>query len=413
MRSPDPPSPPTPRVRAALPWCGAVAYPVALFLAMNAGPDDSALLRLLLTGCVTLLVVPLLGRHPLPALYALLAGTLCTAPLAPSWTLACIPVIASAAAVAVVAATRTRRAAFTAASTALAAHLATAWLLRPGQPVTPDRFPPDPFPPSRVPPNAAEPVTGPLTQGPLLGTALLLLLLQVTALVAGRALAERRAHAEALRARTASDAVTAERLRIAREVHDMIAHSVGVMAIQAGVGRRVIGSRPDAARDALASIEDTGRQTLAELRRTLGALRRDDGDGQAPGLAALPGLVAATSGAGVRVEVTEHGTPRPLPHDVDLAAYRIVQEALTNVARHAPGSSCRVVLDHGSPGDPALSLLVENDGPATPAVSPAPGYGITGMRERVTLLGGDFAAAPRPGGGFRVTARLPVPAAVA
>ncbi|WP_052851807.1 sensor histidine kinase [Streptomyces avicenniae] len=375
----------SPRARTALAWVAALVHPAALAHAMTAGPDNSTGLRMFLTGCATALVVPLLRRDPWPALFLLLTGTVCVVVGGAPWDLVLLPVVANTAAVGVVAATRPRREGLAAAAVALAAQAGAGTLVGSGRDV-------------------------------FVSTVALLALAQVVALLTGLSARERRAHADALRERTAAEAVTAERLRIARELHDMIAHSVGVMAIQAGVGRRVIGTRPDAARDALAAIEDTGRRTLAELRRTLGALRRDDApgpasDGPAPGLADLAGLVAATSGAGVRVEVTVRGTPRPLPHDIDLAAYRIVQEALTNVVRHAGVASCRVVLDHG---DAALTLAVEDDGPGpAPGARAAPGYGIAGMRERVALLRGEFTATPRPGGGFRVTARLPVPAAVA
>ncbi|MGV4980905.1 sensor histidine kinase [Streptomyces sp. NRAIS4] len=226
---------------------------------------------------------------------------------------------------------------------------------------------------------------------------------------------ERREHAVALRAQEVAEAVTAERLRIARELHDVIAHSVGIIAIQAGVGSRVIHTQPDAAREALHAIETTSRQTLSGLRRTLVALRRAEPDlatgeqappAPAPGLADIERLAAATADAGVRVEVRISGERRPLPADVDLSAYRIVQEALTNVVRHAGTGRCAVGLDYGNE---ELSVEVVDDGRGVAGDGPAHGFGLIGMRERAALLHGRFSAGPRPEGGFRVAARLPLP----
>jgi signal transduction histidine kinase len=211
-----------------------------------------------------------------------------------------------------------------------------------------------------------------------------------------------------LAAAVGAQAVAAERLQIARELHDMIAHSIGVIAIQAAAGRRLIDTRPDQARDALSTIEDTSRETLAALRRTVSALRRaETGDaplGPAPGLAELDRLVASTMAAGVEVEVRRRGTPRPVAADIDLAAFRIIQEALTNVVRHAKTRDCRVTLIYH---ETELAVEVDDDGPV--AQVPCSGHGITGMRERAALLNGRFAAGPRPEGGFRVAAHLPLP----
>ncbi|MCC5474690.1 sensor histidine kinase [Streptomyces barringtoniae] len=226
---------------------------------------------------------------------------------------------------------------------------------------------------------------------------------------------ERREHAVALRAQEVAEAVTAERLRIARELHDMIAHSVGIIAIQAGVGSRVIHTQPDAARDALRAIESTSRQTLSGLRRTLVALRQAEPDtataertppAPSPGLADVERLAAATAEAGVRVEVRVSGERRPLPADVDLSAYRIVQEALTNVVRHAGTGYCTVAVDYGNE---ELSVEVVDDGCGAAGEGSGHGFGIVGMRERAALLHGRFSAGPRPEGGFRVAARLPLP----
>lgn len=229
---------------------------------------------------------------------------------------------------------------------------------------------------------------------------------------------ERREHAVALRSQQVAEAVTAERLRIARDLHDMVAHSIGIIAIQAGVGSRVIQTQPAEAREALRAIEATSRETLSGLRRTLVSLRQADPGAAdreqaslapSPGLADLERLAAATADAGVRVDVRHSGSQRPLPADIDLSAYRIVQEALTNVVRHAGTGHCRVAIDHG---DEELSVEVVDDGPGTIENGSAQGFGLVGMRERVGLLHGHLTAGPRPEGGFRVAARLPLPAPV-
>ncbi|MFE6866413.1 sensor histidine kinase [Kitasatospora sp. NPDC057692] len=237
-------------------------------------------------------------------------------------------------------------------------------------------------------------------------------LIAVIAWLVGRSVHQSRAHAQALSARAAAEAVTAERLRIAREMHDTVAHSIGIVALQAGAARRVIDTRPDRAREALGEIETAGRETLAGLRRMLGALRRADDSAEPagaalrpPGLADLDGLTAATTAAGVRVDVRWHGERRPLPPEIDLAAFRIVQESVANVVRHAAAPSCRVTVDHRRPAELAIEVTDRGRGRGT---APGVGYGLAGLRERVALLHGEFDAAPRPGGGFRVAARLPV-----
>ncbi|MFF2412719.1 sensor histidine kinase [Streptomyces sp. NPDC058092] len=236
--------------------------------------------------------------------------------------------------------------------------------------------------------------------------------------MAGLLSRERREHAVALRAQEVAEAVTAERLRIARELHDMVAHSIGIIAIQAGVGSRVIQTQPAEAREALRAIEATSRDTLSGLRRTLVSLRQADRGAAtseqsprapSPGLADVERLAAATAGAGVRVDVCCSGEQRPVPADIDLSAYRIVQEALTNVVRHAATGRCRVAIDYG---DEELSVEVVDDGRGATGNGSAQGFGIIGMRERVGLLGGRLSAGPRPEGGFRVAARLPLPAPI-
>ena len=215
-----------------------------------------------------------------------------------------------------------------------------------------------------------------------------------------------------MRAQATAQTAMAERLRIARELHDMVAHSIGIIAIQAGAGRRVFDARPGEARDALAAIEATSRETLSGLRRMVTGLRRagpEPGPGQpplgpAPGLADIERLAAMTLDAGVKVEVDWHGSREPLPADIDLSAFRIIQEAVTNVVRHAGIGQCQVSIDQQ---DGLLSIEITDSGRGGGAAGT--GYGITGMRERAALLGGDLSAGPRPGGGFRVAARLPLP----
>jgi len=235
----------------------------------------------------------------------------------------------------------------------------------------------------------------------------------IIAWLIGHSIRQAHAQAELVRAQAAAQTALAERLRIARELHDIVAHSIGIIAIQAGSGSRVFDARPDEARDALAAIEAASRETLSGLRRMVTGLRSADAEpgrepaplGPVPGLADLERLAATTLDAGVRVEVDWRGRREPLPADIDLSAFRIIQEAVTNVVRHAGTDRCQVVIDTR---DGQLSIEVTDGGHGGDAAGT--GYGITGMRERATLLGGELSAGPRPGGGFRVTARLPVPA---
>jgi len=240
------------------------------------------------------------------------------------------------------------------------------------------------------------------------------LLAGILAWLIGNSIRLAQARAEVLRAQAATQTALAERLRIARELHDIVAHSIGIIAIQAGAAHRVFDTSPADARDALAAIEATSRETLSGLRRMVTGLRRADEEpasgqaalGPAPGLADLDRLAAQTMDAGVRVEVDWRGPRDPLPADIDLSAFRIVQEAVTNVVHHAGTRECLVVIERQ---DGQLSIEVTDNGRGGDPVTGA-GYGITGMRERAALLGGDFSAGPRTGGGFRVTARLPLPA---
>ena len=239
-----------------------------------------------------------------------------------------------------------------------------------------------------------------------------ILLTTVIAWLAGHSLRQAAERVEARRAQAQAQAAVNERLRIARELHDMVAHSIGIIAIQAGVGRRVIDTQPAEARNALTAIESTSRETLAGLRQMLGVLRRaapapaDGPPGPVPGLADLGRLAATTRDAGVRVEVRWLGPRRPLPADVELSAFRIIQEAVTNVVRHAGTGHCQVTVDCR---DEELGIEVSDDGRG--GAIEGGGFGIDGMRERACLLGGELTAGPRASGGFRVAARLPVPAA--
>jgi signal transduction histidine kinase len=236
---------------------------------------------------------------------------------------------------------------------------------------------------------------------------------------------------EALNAQLASEqelrsrwAVAEERGRIARELHDVVAHSVSVMTVQAGAARRTLAASPDQAAAALGQIESTGRQALVELRRLLGLLR--DGDQQdaaalapQPGLDHLESLTAAAREAGLPVEVTVEGDPRPLPAGVDLSAYRIVQEALTNSLRHAGPARAQVRIRYGRED---LEVQVTDDGNGVESAvgrrstdsdrsdrwPDRSGHGHIGMRERVAMFGGTLETGVRPGGGYRVAARLPL-----
>lgn len=235
--------------------------------------------------------------------------------------------------------------------------------------------------------------------------------------LAGDSVRRARVYAERLRAHAAAEAITAERLRISRELHDMVAHSLGIITLQAGAAARVIDTQPQSARDALHEVESAGREVLAGLRRMLGALRQpepgqDDQTvlGSMPGVADIERLAAATTAAGVRVDVRWRGERRPLPPDIDLAAYRIVQESVTNVVRHAGVGSCRVLITHE---DETLAVEIADRGHGRGGSTTGTGCGLAGMRERVALLRGEFSAAPQPEGGFLVTARLPVPARTA
>ncbi|MFI8485544.1 sensor histidine kinase [Streptomyces rubrogriseus] len=220
-----------------------------------------------------------------------------------------------------------------------------------------------------------------------------------------RARREQWARERAERAQAARRRADEERLRIARELHDVLAHSISVINVQAGVGLALLDTDPEQARTALTTIKDQSREALGEVRQVLDTLRTpgDAPRAPAPGLDRLPELVEQAASAGLTVEV--EGKPPRLSPGTDLAAFRIVQEALTNVVRHSGSRHAGVRL--GRDGG-TLLLRVDDDGPATGAEAGGSGNGLAGMRERAAALGGTIEAGPRPDGGFRVLAALPI-----
>ncbi|GAA4234622.1 hypothetical protein GCM10022254_39900 [Actinomadura meridiana] len=358
-------------------WCGAALYPPALYITLNNARQGFVDLEVVVCAALTVLVGYLLLRNPLPAHGILLLAWTAAFPQMSIAGIAILQLLLTDLSVGYVAAVRRRRISVpVAAGTAAVQYLSVISFLS--------------------------------SSGVLLVT---VLLAAAVCWMAGDSVRERQANAERMREQATAQAVAAERLRIARELHDMVAHSIGIIAIQAGVGNRVIDTQPAEARNALDAIEATSRDVLSGLRRMLTALRRDDPGaaplGPSPGLDDLDRLAEAAKDAGMRVDVRWKGERRPLPPDVDLSAYRIVQEAVTNVVRHAGTSECRVTVEYG---DAELSVEVDDDGNGGVVGT---GYGIVGMRERVGLLRGEFTAGPRPGGGFRVAARIPAPATAA
>jgi signal transduction histidine kinase len=252
------------------------------------------------------------------------------------------------------------------------------------------------------------------------GEPLYVAVLMLSAWWLGEAVRNRRAYvaelknraeqAERTREEEARRRVDEERLRIARELHDVISHSIGVISVQAGVAAHMLRRRPDKAAQSLEAIRHASDEALGELHAMLGVLRQP-GDGRpplapAPGLAQLDALVGQAEAAGLKVEVAVEGGPRTLPPAVDLACYRIVQESLTNVVRHAAASRATVTVSHRD-GEVVVEVL--DDGLGAPAAAPGggAGQGIDGMRERARALGGTLEAGPCPEGGFLVRARLP------
>ncbi|WP_369274328.1 sensor histidine kinase [Streptomyces sp. R11] len=210
---------------------------------------------------------------------------------------------------------------------------------------------------------------------------------------------QRALEAERTREEAALRRAGEERLRIARELHDSLTHSISIVKLQAGVAVHLARKRREEVPPALLAIQEASGEAMRELRATLEVLRTDESTGT-PAL-----LVQRARAAGLAVDLTVTGEERPLPATVDRAMYRIVQEALTNAARHAGPAKVSVQLAYDK-GD--LTISIEDDGAADPSRPPTPGIGLTGMRERVTALGGTLDAAPREGGGFAVRARLPV-----
>ncbi|WP_371624273.1 sensor histidine kinase [Streptomyces sp. NBC_01116] len=230
-------------------------------------------------------------------------------------------------------------------------------------------------------------------------------------------LEERAARLEREREAQSKVAVAAERARIARELHDVVAHNVSVMVVQADGAAYVMDAAPDQAKQALETISSTGRQALAEMRRLLGVLRTGDAPESGeyvpqPDVEQIEDLVAQVRQTGLAVDFKVEGTPRPLPSGVELTAYRVVQEALTNTRKHGgpdAGASVRLVYF-----DDGLGLLIEDDGRGAAhelyedGGADGAGHGMIGMRERVGMVGGTLDAGPRPGGGFRISALLPL-----
>ncbi|MBB5954115.1 signal transduction histidine kinase [Saccharothrix tamanrassetensis] len=242
-----------------------------------------------------------------------------------------------------------------------------------------------------------------------LATAVVILISAAWAL--GRSTRVRRAYAERAVAEQASRAVADERLRIARELHDVVAHSLSLITVKAGIANHVAAAQPEQAQEALQVIETTSRSTLIEMRRLLGVLRSEDSAVELepmPGIGDLPGLVERASLAGVPVTLSVSGGA--LPDGVGLTVFRIVQESVTNVVKHAAPARCSVVVEVG---DTSVRISVTDDGPGERVLGgggsggEGGGHGLIGMRERVAVYGGTFVAGPMGGGGFRVAAEVP------
>jgi signal transduction histidine kinase len=240
----------------------------------------------------------------------------------------------------------------------------------------------------------------------------------------GEGVRQRRLHAAELEDRAvrlerereekARQAAAQERLRIARELHDVVAHSLSVIGVQAGAARLVLDAdpHPTRAREAVAAIEATANQAMAEMRRALGILRATERSGAAlaplPGLRQLPALLDQIRAAGLPADLTVRGTPQPLATSIDLSLYRIVQEALTNALKHARASRAEVVVCYAA-HDVTVEVIDDGRG-ASPSAGRAEGAGTVGMRERVALFGGELQVGPRPQGGYAVRVCLPIPA---
>jgi signal transduction histidine kinase len=225
-------------------------------------------------------------------------------------------------------------------------------------------------------------------------------LVVIASWVVGRWAEARRSYAVQSALQTAQGAVNDERLRIARELHDIVAHSMSLIAVKAGIANHIADQRPEEARDALRVIEATSRDTLNEMRQMLGVLRSETADlAPAPGLSGLSELAERARHAGVSVTMTAPSTT--LPSGLEMSVYRIVQEALTNVVKHAGPVSCTVDV---TASEKEVRISVVDAGPGG---TPGSGHGLIGMRERVMMYGGTFAAGPAPAGGFAVSASIP------
>ncbi|NRN70455.1 Integral membrane sensor signal transduction histidine kinase [Kibdelosporangium sp. 4NS15] len=228
----------------------------------------------------------------------------------------------------------------------------------------------------------------------------LVTMVMVTAWALGRWIWARRSYAATSARQLAESMVNDERLRIARELHDIVAHSMSLIAVKAGIANHVADQRPEEARDALRVIESTSRNTLNDMRRMLGVLRSDSPElAPAPGLSGLPELAERARSAGVAVTMTAPAVS--LPSGVEMSVYRIVQEALTNVVKHAGPVPCTVTV---TTSGQEVRITVVDSGPGG---TPGSGHGLIGMRERVMMYGGEFSAGPLPTGGFAVSASLP------
>jgi signal transduction histidine kinase len=247
----------------------------------------------------------------------------------------------------------------------------------------------------------------------LAGLAAWLLLLLGTAEIA-RIRRERATEAARIEEEATLRRASEERLRIARELHDAIGHHLSLINVQSGVALHLNEDLPEQARNSFAAIKQASKEALSELRSVLSVLRQEDEQAPrspTPTLARLEDLVAQAAAAGIEVRTESGGDPRPVPFSVDIAAFRIVQEALTNVTRHAGPATATVRISYQ---EHDLTVQVDDDGRGSPPhAAPPDGNGIRGMRERAAALGGDLLAGPRPGGGFRVRARLPLNSAPA
>lgn len=238
-------------------------------------------------------------------------------------------------------------------------------------------------------------------------------LVQLTVWIAADDIRRRRAYSTSLRERSLREALSEQRLQIARELHDIVSHAMSVVAVQAGVGSHLIATRPDEAAKSLRAIEATARAALSETRSLLSVMRDDGHDlasrSPAPGLDNLQALAQRVADAGQPVTLRVEGQPRVLPQSLELSVYRVVQEALTNVVKHAaPPVTATVVIRYDDGG---VVVEVTDDGRGTGSKhSHDGGHGLAGMRERVSLLGGELSAGPRAGGGYQVVASLPAEA---